>query len=80
LFCDKSCIKEIICDSHDRFESQIISLIHDLSQNNDKNNNGLRKSFRQGTTQKTAVQNEILWHIRTNHKLGHHVAGKNMFE
>ena len=56
-------------------ESQIISLIHELSQKNDKNiqiynNNGLCKSFRQGTTQKTAVQNEILWHIRTNHKLG----------
>jgi hypothetical protein len=58
-------------------ESQIISLIHDLSQNNDKNiqtdliiMDFVRKSFRQGTTQKTAVQNEILWHIRTNHKLG----------
>ena len=34
------------------------------------NYNGLCKSFRQGTTQKTAVQNEIIWHIRTNHKLG----------
>ena len=57
--------------------TNIISLIHDLSQNNDKNiqtdliiMDFVRKSFRQGTTQKTAVQNEILWHIRTNHKLG----------
>jgi hypothetical protein len=44
-------------------ESQIISLIHELSQNNDKNihtdlinNNGLCKSFQQGTTQKDKMK------------------------